>query len=265
MHLFTKIRRALITLPPVKFVIRESKKIIIPGFNGIPLFDVVSFFFKQLTRTSLTERASSIAFNILLAIPPAFIFLFTLIPFLPVSGFMNEMYALIRDVIPGEKNHSYLISFLEDFTSRQRNDLLSFGIILALFFSSNAMIGIMQSFNKMDYIVVKKRNAFHDRVAAIKLTLILFLLILVSVVSLALRGSVLTWLGVEDPTIRVIIFNARWLVIVLLFFFAISFIYRHAPSVHKKWKLLSPGSILATFMMLAFTMIFSYYVANFGN
>jgi membrane protein len=54
-------------------------------------------------------------------------------------------------------------------------------------------------------------------------------------------------------------------VIILLFFLCISFIYRHAPAVHKKWKFINPGSILATFMMIAFTMGFSYYVANFGN
>ena len=34
---------------------------------------------------------------------------------------------------------------------------------------------------------------------------------------------------------------------------------------HKKWKLINPGSILATFMMIVYTMGFSYYVTNFGN
>src|SRR5574339_978450 len=127
MHLLTQIKRRFITSFPVKFVIRKSKIIILPGFNGIPLFDVVRFFFIQIQKTSLNERASSIAFNLLLAIPPACIFIFTLIPFLPVKGFMNEMYSLIRDVVPGEKDNAALIGFLEDFTSNQRNDLLSFG------------------------------------------------------------------------------------------------------------------------------------------
>lgn len=265
MHLFTQIRRALITSFPVKFIIRKSKKIILPGFNGIPLFDVVNFFISQVKKSSLNERAASIAFNMLMAIPPACIFLFTLIPFLPIKGFMNEIYELIRDVIPGEKNNSVLIGFLHDFTSRKRNDLLSFGFILALFFSSNAMIGIIQSFNKMDYIIVRRRNLVHDRWIAIKLTVIVFVIILLSLAALVSRGVVLTWLGIKDPMIRTIIFNVRWAVIVLLFFFTISFIYRHAPSMHKKWKLVNPGSILATFMMIAFTMLFSFYVVNFGN
>lgn len=264
MHLLTQIRRRFITSFPVKFVIRKSKNIILPGFNGIPLFDVVRFFLIQIQKTSLNERAASIAFNLILAIPPACIFIFTLIPYLPIKDLIEQLHELIRDVIPGKQNHQPIIDFLDDFL-HERGDLLSFGFILALYFSSNAMIGIMRSFNKMNYIGFSQRHAVHDRWVAIKLTIYLFIIIILSTVALVLRGTVLNWLGITDPTIQAIIFNVRWIVIVMLFFLCISFIYRHAPAVHKKWKFINPGSILATFMMLAFTMGFSYYVTNFGN
>jgi len=265
MHLLTQLRRKFITSFPVKFVIRKSKKIILPGFNGIPLFDVVRFFFIQIQKSSLNERAASIAFNLLVAIPPACIFLFTLIPYLPIKEFMPQLYGLIRDIIPGKQNYQPIIDFLEDFISNERGGLLSFGFLLALYFSSNAMIGIMSSFNKMNYMGFSRRHVVHDRWVAIKLTLIVFLVILMSIVALVSRETVLTWLGIEDPTVRAIILNVQWVVIILLFFLTISFIYRYAPAVHKKWKLINPGSILATFMMIVYTMGFSYYVANFGN
>ena len=265
MHFLTQIRRKFITSFPLKFVIRKSKDIIPPGFHGIPLFDVIRFFFIQIQKTSLNERASSIAFNLLLAIPPACIFIFTLFPYLPIKDLLEQVYELIRDVIPGKPNHDPIINFLRDFATNERGGLLSFGFLLALYFSSNAMIGIMKSFNKMNYIGFSQRHYVHDRWVAIKLTLLVFLILLLSMIALVSRGAVLTWLGIENPTLRTIIFNARWVVIVLLFFLTISFIYRHAPAVHKKWKLVNPGSILATFMMIAFTMGFSYYVVNFGN
>ena len=178
---------------------------------------------------------------------------------------MDQLKELIRDMIPGKQNHDPIINFINDFSSNERGGLLSFGFLLALYFSSNAMIGIMRSFNKMNYMGFSQRHYVHDRWVAIKLTLILFLIILLSIIALVLRGAVLTWLGIEDPTIRTIILNVRWIVMILLFFLTISFIYRHAPAVHKKWKLINPGSILATFLMIAFTMGFSYYVVNFGN
>src|SRR5215510_8126995 len=144
MHLLTQIKRRFITSFPVKFVIRKSKIIIPPGFNGIPLFDVVRFFFIQIQKTSLNERAASIAFNLLLAIPPACIFIFTLIPYFPIKDLLAQLYELIRDVIPGKQNYQPIIDFLEDFATKERGDLLSFGFLLALYFSSNAMVGIMR-------------------------------------------------------------------------------------------------------------------------
>src|SRR6186997_1410552 len=265
MHLLTQLRRRFITSLPIKFVIRKSKNIFLPGFAGIPLFDVVRFFFIQVQKTSLNERAASIAFNLLVAIPPACIFLFTLIPYLPIKEFLDQLKELIRDIMPGKQNHDPIINFIDDFSKTERGGLLSFGFLLALYFSSNAMIGIMRSFNKMNYIGFSQRHAVLDRWVAIKLTLILFLIILMSIVALVSRENVLTWLGIKDPIVRVIILIVRVLVIILLFFLTISFIYRYAPAVHKEWKLINPGSILATFMMIVYTLGFSYYVANFGN
>ena len=140
MHLLTQIRRRFITSFPVKFVIRKSKNIILPGFSGIPLFDVVRFFFIQIQKTSLNERAASIAFNLLVAIPPACIFLFTLIPYLPIKDQLEQLYELIREVIPGKQNNEPIISFLRDFASNEQGGLLSFGFLLALYFSSNAIL-----------------------------------------------------------------------------------------------------------------------------
>lgn len=265
MPLLTRITNAIKKSAPVDFLIRKSKVVFLPGFRGIALYDVVQFFTGQVKTVGMTERASAIAFNFVMAIPPAIIFLFTLIPFLPIrQQFQEEMYSLIRDVIPGQKNNSYLIEFLKDFINNPRNGLLSLGFVLSLFFSSNAMIGIMRSFDK-NYIGFRKRTGFQKRMVALKITIILFILVVISVLLLIAREAVLTWLGIENKTLIDVINNLRWLIIILLFFASISYIYRHAPAVHKKWRLINPGSILATFLMILFTMGFSWWVNNFGN
>ena len=265
MPLYSRIKNNITSSGPVDFLVRKSKSISFPGFRGIPIYDVIMFFYGQVKRVGMSERASSIAFNFVMAIPPAIIFLFTLIPFLPIPNRVeDELYMLIRDVIPGQKDNSYLIEFLQDFINNPRNALLSLGFILSLYFSSNATMGIMRSFDK-NYIGFRKRTTVQKRWVAIKITMILFLLIFLSILLLIARGVVLNWLGIESKLLITIIINVRWLIIILLFFACISYIYRHAPAVHKKWQLVSPGSILATFLMILFTMGFSYYVNNFGN
>lgn len=265
MPFITKIVHKIANSGPAKFIIDKSKETSLPGFRGIPIYDVVNFFIGQVQTIGMTERASSIAFNFVMAIPPAIIFIFTLIPLLPITDqFQEQLFDLIRDVIPGEKEKPVLVNFLEDFINNPRNGLLSLGFVLSMFFSSNAMMGIMRSFDK-NYIGFRKRKGFKKRLVAIKITMFMYIIVFVSVLLLTGREFVLEYLGIKNETARAIILNARWLVIILLFFACISFIYRHAPAVHKKWRLINPGSILATFLMLLMTLLFSWWVGQFGQ
>jgi membrane protein len=254
-----------IQLPFVNWLIHKSKTTTLPGFSGIPIYQVVSFFIRQVQTIGMTERASAIAFNFVMAIPPATIFLFTLIPYLPITqSLQQELYKLIKDIIPGERNNAVLINFLKDFINNPRNGLLSIGFILSLYFSSNAMMGIMRSFDK-NYAGFKKRSNWQRRKAALRLTVLLYVFVMASLVALIAREVVLEWLGIENASLRTLLSNLRWSVIFLLFFGCISSIYKLAPSVHKKWKLINPGSIVATSLMLITSGALSWWVANFSN
>jgi membrane protein len=255
----------LIQLPVANWLIHKSKTTTLPGFSGIPIYQVVSFFIRQVQTIGMTERASAIAFNFVMAIPPATIFLFTLIPYLPITqSLQQELYKLIKDIIPGERNNAVLINFLQDFINNPRNGLLSLGFILSLYFSSNAMMGIMRSFDK-NYAGFKKRSNWQRRKAALRLTALLYVFVMASLVALIAREVVLEWLGIENASLRALLSNLRWSVIFLLFFGCISSIYKLAPSVHKKWKLINPGSIVATSLMLITSGALSWWVANFSN
>jgi membrane protein len=250
---------------PGRHIIHRSRRTFLPGFYGFSLYEVVTTFVRQLRKTSLVERASGISFNIVMAIPPTLIFIFTLIPYLPISQeFLNQMYALIRDVVPGEKNNSVIISFLEDFVDRPRNELLSFGLFLAIFFSSNAMMGVLRSFDR-DYPGFEKRKGLHKRRIALQLTMLVFFLIFICILLLIAQANVLRWLGVESEMWRNIIHNSRWILIILLTFWIVSFIYHHGPAVAKRWPLFTPGAVFATTLMILATGLFSYWVNHFSN
>ncbi len=211
----------------------------------------------------MSERASAISFNFVMAIPPGIIFLFTLIPLLPISAeFENGLYTLIREVVPGETSHATLINFLHDFINNPRNGLLSLGFFLSLFFSSNAMMGIQRSFDK-NYPGFRKRIGFQKRLSALKITMVLYVFICASILLVVAQGQLLKFI-VNNPSVRSVILNTRWVVIVLLFFTSIAYIYRHAPAVQKKWPFISPGSVLAAILMLLMTLLFSWWVSRFG-
>lgn len=253
---------------PINFIRAKSKKLIVPGFQGLPLYDVVKFFFEQINKRGLNERAAAISFNFIMAIPAGCIFMFTLVPYLPIAKQFNvELLKLTRELTPNQSTYFFIKEFLDDFFDTQRGGLLSFVFVLVLFYSSNAMMGIIRAFDKS--IADKTGWLFHKRWRAIKLTFILFLLLI---------ASILILIGQEQLAILLKkIFHMkkkaslwgwnyfRWLVIVTLIFYGIALIYKYAPSVNKRWKLQSPGAILATVLLIATTLIFGYWVNHFAN
>jgi membrane protein len=250
---------------PVKGIIEQSKKVYVPGFGLHTVHDIWPPFIEQLRRTSILERAAAISFNVFMAIPPTLIFVFTLIPYLPISDqFISELFGLIRDIVPGEKNNSVIIDFLNDFLNQPRNELLSFGLLLALIFSSNAMMGILRSFDRR-YIGFIERSGLRRRRSALELTLIVFVLSFLCILLLIAQGAVLKWLGIQNEWVRLVIHNFRWVIILLLVFYSISFIYRHGPSLVRKWPFITPGSVFATSLMLIATILVTYWVNNFSN
>jgi membrane protein len=263
----TKLERIILSSFPIAFLLRKTKQLYLPGFEGVPLYDVIKFFLKQVKTVGLTERASAIAYNFIMAIPPSFLFLFTLVPHLPFiskKSIKKELHSLILDIIPAKVHNEYLIKFVDSFLDDAKIGLLSFGFILALFFASNAMMGLMRSFNK-NYIGFEKRRDIHNRWMAIKLTSLIFLLVLGCLILLITQGAVLKLLGIQSADLREIIYYARWIFIVTLVYYSIAFIYKFAPAVEKRWKLISPGTILGTFLSILSTLGFSYFVDTFGK
>jgi membrane protein len=255
--------------PLIRKAIHYGKRIVLPGFEGVPLYDVIIFFIKKVQTVGLNERAAAISFNFIMAIPPACIFLFSLVPLMPWSDdFSMEIMNVVNDITPNKDARKMVKEFLDDFFGRPRNSLLSFGFLIAIFYSSSAMLGIIHSFNRSIH-EKEAKGFFVYRWKAIKLTFMIMLLFIASTLILMTQGAVFQWildqLKINNPFIEIVILLLRWVVIIGLFFYSIAFIYRHAPMVEKKWKLISPGSIVACTLLISLTYIFSAWINHFGG
>jgi membrane protein len=261
-----KLQRILIATGPLAFFIRKSKQWCLPGFAGLPLYDVIVFFGKQIKTHGLTERASAISYNFIMALPPSLLFLFTLIPNLPFISRVNikiQLHTLIYDIIPSPVYNKEVINYVDSFIENSRLGLLSFGLLTSLFFASSAMMGIMRSFNR-NYIGFAKRRGLEKRWVAIRLTVLIFSLLLGYLVLLIMQGALLKIL-VSNPVWRDVISYLRWVLIIGVLFFIIAFIFKYAPATEKRWKLRSPGAILATALSILASVAFAWYVNSFGK
>lgn len=252
---------------PLQFAKQKAKRIVIPGFQEVNLFQVLQFLFKQLNTIGLYDRASAISFNLIMALPAGFLFLFSIIPYFPKSfKIKKQILSIFKDISPNTSTYRFIMDIINDLLS-QHVGIFSFGFLLLLFYASNAMTGIIRSFDKS--IMQNKPFFLHQRMRALRLTLILMLLVFASLLVLIGQDQLTTLLReVFDIKRKAILpyWNViRWTVIILLLFYGNAFIYKFAPHVKEKWPLLSPGAILSTALMLTTTLGFSYWVNNFGS
>lgn len=251
-------------------LVEHSHRENLPGFKNVSLFNTIKKFREQVVWDDLLERASAISFNCAMALPSMILFLCTLIPIIAKQNFIvqldleGQLYAFIKDVIPDKNNYEPVLEFIYNIINDQRSGLLILSIALSLFFSSNAIIGVMRSFDK-NYPGFAKRKGIKKRLVAIRITAMLFFLFIMCLALLIAQQSVLEWLGIKNELLAAALGKIRWVLIFLLVFIIISYIYRHVPSVHEKWNIITPGSVLATCLVVICSLIFSWYVSQFGT
>lgn len=264
-----KFERIILKSAPASFIAGKSKHVVLPGFYGVSLFDAFNFFIEQLRKSGLNSRAKSISFDFAMAIPAVLICIFTVIPYMPISRqFIRELLTITRHITPNQNSYNFVNSFLNDFLNTPRVGLLSFGFVLVIFYASNAMLSIIKTFDTAIYKQRKNTNFVRKRIKAIRLTIVVLGLLIGTILLLIGQGIlfdyIMKWLKLKGSDV-IWIATLRWIVTFCLFFYSISFIYKYAPSVKKRWPLVSPGSVLATFLMIATTSGFSAWVNHFNN
>jgi len=260
------VHRQLLRLNFYAMFIEWTKVYVLPGFSPLPLYTVAAFFFKEIQKDSLPNRATSLAYNFMLAIFPAIIFLFTLIPFLP-RGFQDQLMSLIALILPSKA----FVAFegtIEEIVKIQNGSLLSFGFVLSLFFATNGVHNLMKAFNKSS-LIIETRTWLKRRLIAVILTLVIALSVIVCIGAMTIGEIALTYIKTElhikgNLTYYAIQFT-RWALLGTLYFVTISILYRYGPANAKKWRFFSAGSWLAT--ILAFVTIwgFTFYINHFGS
>ena len=253
--------------PLYLFFKRKTKAIYIPGFQHVNLYQVLSFIYKQLNTLGLYDRASAISFNLIMALPAGFLFLFSIIHYFPKAfKVKKQILSVFKDIAPNSSTYNFIMEIINDLLS-QHVGIFSFGFLLLLFYASNAMTGIIRSFDKS--IMQNKPFFLHQRMRAIRLTIILILLVFASLLVLIGQDQLTRLLRevfeIKRTTIIPYWNSVRWAVIILLLFFGNAFIYKYAPLIKERWPLNSPGALLSTLLMLITTLGFSYWVNNFSS
>jgi membrane protein len=261
--LIQKILTSKLIQVPVNF----SKKIVIPGFDGLSIYEVLKFFIEGIQKNSLTTRASSLAFRFFLALFPTIIFVFALIPYIPIDNFQEELLLLIQSVLPEdayELTNDTINSLIKD----KDGSLLSFGFLFALYLASNGINSMLIAFNE-SYHSLKESSFFETRIRSLFLLFIIMILMITAIGLIVFSATITNYLisnnFISSNYLLYILNGVKFIVLLLVFFFGISSIYYFGTTRIKKFRFISAGSTLATLLSILLSSGFAYYVNNFDT
>lgn len=263
MSLIDKIKNSFVVQKPIEL----SKELVLPGFDGLPLYDVVELFIEGVQKKSLTTRASSLAFRFFLALFPTTIFLLSLLPYIPIENFYNEMLLLLESFLP-KNAFATAEETLDDLFHKKHNQLLSFGFVFALYLASDGINAILKAFND-SFHSTRKVSFFKQRFRALILMFILTVLVVSAISLIVFKQTFINYLiEAEILTSNLSVWLLKigeFIIMISLFFAGFSTIYYYGNMQETKFRFVSAGSTVATILSLLISTGFAYYINHFGN
>jgi membrane protein len=219
-----------------------------------------------LVHHRVKDMAAQLAFWLLLAIFPFFIFLLTVIGFIPLHGLEQEALGMLEAMMPADTakmvNH-----VIHEVIGRQRGLLLVASLVGSLWSASGGAGSVIQALHRA-YGITETRSWLRVRTLALLTTFGTAATIIVATVGLLvgpnLLHSIWEYFGVGKmwaPIWRI----ARWPVVIVALLVTLESLYHFLPAVRRKFRVISPGSAVAVFLWISASGAFKLYLRHFQS
>ncbi|WP_458625942.1 YihY/virulence factor BrkB family protein [Winogradskyella sp. PC D3.3] len=260
-------------IPVVNILVRFFKRIKLPGFEGLSIYDLLELYIMGIVNGALTTRASAIAFSFFTAIFPFLLFVIIVIPYIPIEGFRVDFLDFLNSILPPQTSEFLIDSIFKDMSSNTSGGLISSVFLLSIFLMANGVNAVFSGF-ETSYHKQLYRNIFKQYMYALGVALILAFLLLLTVAVFGyfqiyviqplyegLSGHAFTE---EDKGIGWIIF-AKYLFFVIMTYLATATLYYYGTKEGKASKFFSVGALLTTLLIMLTSFLFGIYIDNFSQ
>lgn len=268
--LVQKIKRLsrILRVTLVRRTIHVSRRIVLPGFEGLSLWEVLFFFVWSLRKGLITQRAAALSYNFFLAMVPFGLLLVVLSAYLPVYDIEKDIMPILAGFIPQQLVQTFL-DHMHEFENSSVSSWLSFGFILALYFASNGFAVMINTFNTSKLKIKKRRSWISVRLVSLAFVLVFLVGLLLSFFILLTEKRMLNNWADHSAFVEshyytfFIVLNSLFFAIVL--YFAIALIFYFGPANRGTFKFFSAGATLTTLMIILISVLYVYYVNDFAK
>lgn len=207
-----------------------------------------------------------LAYNFFLAVVGVLILTVATMAYLPVDNLRELIVEQLQGVVPSDA-----LSLIDRTLARTLNHgrlpIFLISLLGTVYIMSNGYAGLINSLNRI-YRIRETRPWLMVRLRALILSFLAAAFILGAFSLVIVAPAVASALSDDQGfsvTISVWMGRMRWPAIILLAVGGIETIFRYGPAGGPRWRLLTPGTIVAAAGWLFSTLGFGYYVHQFGT
>lgn len=256
-------------IPLVNVLVRFFKKIKLPAFEGLSLYDLLELYGLGIVKGTLTTRASAIAFSFFTAIFPFFLFVIILIPIIPIEGFDVQFLDFLESFLPPQTSDFFQTNIFQNLEGNSQAGLLSSVFLLSMFLMANGVNAVFSGFEN-SYHEQLTRNVFQQYLYALGIALILAVLVLLTV-----AVFIYTQVYIITPINEAItggeavdknwILVAKYIFFVIMVYIATATLYYFGTKEGRQTRFFSTGALLTTLLIILTSYLFGIYIDNFSK
>ncbi|PVE25746.1 hypothetical protein DC522_02935 [Microvirga sp. KLBC 81] len=228
--------------------------------------DILWRTYEEFGKDRVTSVAAGVTYYALLAIFPAIAALVSIYGLFADPATIQDHLNAMSGVLPGGALE--IISDQVKRISSQGGGALGFGFIFGLVLSLwSANAGMKAVFDALNIVndEEEKRSFIRLNLVSLSFTLGAILFILFALGGIVVLPIILDFIGLGSGT-EWLLAIIRWPVLLIGVTLGLSLIYRFGPSRDKaEWRWVTPGGLIAAVLWIAVSMLFSWYVSNFGS
>jgi membrane protein len=209
--------------------------------------------------------AAELAYYFFFSLFPAILVGIALASFFPLEHFLDRIVATLAGVVPGDVI-TIVREQIRKISGGDSGGILTFGLLVALWSSSAALMGLIGALNRA-YDIEEGRPWWKVRLLAIGLTLALAAFVLIAFALVLLGPAVADWIARATGLGPIFAWTwkvLQWPVVLALVATGAGLVYYFGPDAEQTWVWVTPGSVLAAVLWFAASLGFKAYVASFG-